>query len=56
MNLATAIINIIDHLPWIQGATSDGVEDQPRGDHVGTTFLDDPQREPAANSHHYLLR
>jgi hypothetical protein len=51
MNFANAIINIIDHLPWMQGAPSDGVEDQPRGDHLGTTFLDDPQREPAANCH-----
>jgi hypothetical protein len=51
MNFANAIINIIDHLPWMQGAPSDGVEDPPRGDHLGTTFLDDPQREPAANCH-----
>jgi hypothetical protein len=32
------------------GAPSDGVEDQHRGDHLGTTYLDDPQREPAAKS------
>jgi hypothetical protein len=51
MNFANVIINIIDHLPWMQGAPSDGVEDQPRGGHLGTTFLDDPQREPDANCH-----
>jgi hypothetical protein len=50
MNFTAAIINLIDHLPWMQGAPSDGVEDQPRGDHPGTTFLDDPQRGPAAKS------
>jgi hypothetical protein len=51
MNFTAAIINLIDHLPWMQGAPSDGLEDQPRGDHPGTTFLDDPQRGPAAKSH-----
>jgi hypothetical protein len=51
MNFATAIINIIDHLPWMQGAPSDGVEDQPREDHPGTTFLDGPECGPAARSH-----
>jgi hypothetical protein len=51
MNFTAAIINLIDHLPWMQGAPSDGVEDQPQGYHPGTTFLDDPQRGPAAKSH-----
>jgi hypothetical protein len=51
MNFTNAIFNIIDYLPWMQGAPSDSAEDQSRGDHLGTTLLDDPQREPAANSY-----
>jgi hypothetical protein len=35
----------------MQGSPIDGVEDQPRGDDPGTTFLDDPQRGPAAKSY-----
>jgi hypothetical protein len=55
MNFTAAIINLIDHFPWMQGAPSDGVEDQPQGYHPGTTFLDDPQRGPAAKSHLFYL-
>jgi hypothetical protein len=51
MNFTAAIINLIDHLPWLRDA-SVGVEDQPREDHPGTTFLDNPQRGPAAKSQH----
>jgi hypothetical protein len=55
MNFTNAIFNIIDYLPWMQGAPSDSAGDQSRGDHLGTTLLDDPQREPAANSSTHLL-
>jgi hypothetical protein len=34
MNFTAAIINLIDHLPWLQGAPADGVGDQPREDHL----------------------
>jgi hypothetical protein len=50
MNFTRAIINLIDHLPWLQGAPTDSVGDEPREDHPGTTFLDGPRRGPVAKS------
>jgi hypothetical protein len=54
MNFTRAIINLIDHLPWLQGAPADHVGDEPREDHTGTTSLDGPRRGPAAKSHHFF--
>jgi hypothetical protein len=51
MNFTDAIITLIHHLPWLQGAPTDGVRDQPREDHPGTTFLNGPRRGLAAKSH-----
>jgi hypothetical protein len=55
IDFTAAIINLIDHLPWLQGAPADGVGDQPPEDHPGTTFLDGPQCGAAAKSQLVLL-
>jgi hypothetical protein len=49
MNFTAAIINLIDHLP-------DGVKEEPREDHLGTTFFDGPRRGPAAKSQQFCTK
>jgi hypothetical protein len=51
MSFTRAIINHIDHFPWLHGAPTDSAWDEPREDHTGTFLLDGPRRGPAANSH-----
>jgi hypothetical protein len=51
MSFTSAIINFIDHLPWLHGAPRDSDGDEPRENPNATTSLDGPRREPAADCH-----
>jgi hypothetical protein len=49
MKFTSAIINFIDLNPWLHGAPTDRVGDEPRENPNDTTSLDGPRRDPAAN-------
>jgi hypothetical protein len=51
MKFTSATINSINHLPWLHGAPTDGVGDEPRENPNHANPLDGPRHEPAADYH-----